>query len=57
MNDPENALDRAPAAAQIAAAGAAGSKDRTSPGQHPVAGGQAGQPASATQAAAGNDPA
>ncbi len=50
MNDPENALDRAPTTAQIAAAGAAGSKDRTSPGQHPVAGGQAGRAAGLSHA-------
>jgi hypothetical protein len=48
MSNSESARDRAPTTEQIAAAGAAGSTDRTSPGQHPLGNGQ---PASATQAA------
>jgi hypothetical protein len=55
MNDSESAQDRAPTTEQIAAAGAAGSKDRTSPGQHPLGDGQTDQPASPTQTAAHSD--
>jgi len=42
-------------ARQIAAAGAVGTNERTSPGQHPPGDGQTEQSASATQAAAGSD--
>ena len=55
MSNSENAQDRAPTTEQIAAAGTAGSADRTSPGQDPPGNGQAGQPASAAQAGAGSD--
>jgi hypothetical protein len=54
MNDSESAQDRAPTTDQIAAAGAVGSNDRTSPGQHPLGDGQTDQPTSATQATAGS---
>jgi hypothetical protein len=50
MSNSENAPDRALTTEQIAAAGTAGSQDRTSPDQRPLADGQ--QPASATQATA-----
>jgi hypothetical protein len=55
MSNSESAQDRAPTTEQIAAAGTAGGTDQTSPGQHPLGNGQAEQPASATQAAAGSD--
>jgi hypothetical protein len=55
MTDSERTQDRATTTEQIAAAGTAGSQDRTSPGQRPPGDGQAGQPASATQAGAGSD--
>jgi len=55
MNDSESAQDMAPTTEQIATAGAAGSKDRTSPGQDPPGDMQTQQPASAQQAAADSD--
>lgn len=55
MNNPESAQDRATTTEQIAAAGAAGAKDRTSPGQHPLGDGQMEPPPSATQAPARSD--
>ena len=55
MTDSESAQDRAPTTEQIAAAGTADGKNRTSPGRHPLADGQTEQPTSATQAAAGSD--
>jgi hypothetical protein len=54
MNDSESAQDRAPTTEQIAAAGAADSKDRASPGQHALGAARTEQPTSAQQAAAGN---
>jgi hypothetical protein len=54
MTDSESAQDRASTTEQIAAAGTA-DKDRTSSGQHPLGDGQAEQPTSAPQAAAGRD--
>ena len=54
MTDAESIPGPAPTTEQIAAAGAAG-KDCASPGQHPPADGQAGQPGSATQPGAGSD--
>ena len=56
MTNSESARDRAPTTEQIAAAGAADSTDRTSPGQRPLAGGQAEQPAPAARAAVSTDP-
>jgi hypothetical protein len=55
MNGSERTQDRATTTEQIAAAGTADSKDRTSLGQRPPGDGQAGQPASPTQAGAGSD--
>ncbi len=55
MTDTESAQDRAPTTEQIAAAGAAGSKDWTGPSQHPSGQVQAEQPASATQTGADSD--
>jgi hypothetical protein len=55
MNDSERTQDRATTTEQIAAAGTAASKDRASLGQRPPGDGQAGQPASATQAGASSD--
>ncbi len=55
MTDSETAPDRAPTTEQIAAAGTANGKDRTSPGQHPSADMQAERQASATQTVAGSD--
>ena len=54
MTDAESTPGPAPTTEQIAAAGAA-STDGASPGQHPPADGQAGQPASATQPGARHD--
>jgi hypothetical protein len=54
MNDSERTQDRATTTEQIAAAGTADSQDGTSPGQRPPGDGQAEQPASATQAGAGD---
>jgi hypothetical protein len=51
MSNSESARDRAPTTEQIAAAGTAGSTDRTSPDQHPLGNGQTGQSGSATQVA------
>ncbi len=56
MSNSESAQDMAPTTEQIAAAGAVGSTDRTSPGQRPLADGQAEQPAPAAHAADGSDP-
>jgi hypothetical protein len=56
MNNSESAQDTAPTTEQIAAAGTAGSTDRTSPRQHPLADGQAQQPAPAAHAAVASDP-
>lgn len=53
MNDSDSTQGRARTTEQIANAGTA-SEDRTSPGQHPLAAAQAGQPAPARQAAAGS---
>lgn len=53
MNDSERRQDGATTTEQVAAAGTA-DHDRTSPGQHPGGDGQAGPPASATQATAGD---
>jgi hypothetical protein len=55
MSNSESAQDMAPTTEQIAAAGTAGSTGRTSPGQHPLADGQAEQPTPAVHAAAGRD--
>jgi hypothetical protein len=55
VNDSESAQDRAPTTEQIAAAGAAGSKDSPSPGQHRLGDAQTEQPAPAQQGAAGSD--
>jgi molecular chaperone GrpE (heat shock protein) len=56
MTDSESAQDRAPTTEQIAAAGNTDGKDRTSPGQHPLADIKTEQPASATKTAADSDP-
>ena len=56
MTGSESAQGRAPTTEQIAAAGTADGKDRTSPGQHPLADMRTAQPASATQTATNSDP-
>jgi hypothetical protein len=55
MSNSESAHDRALTTEQIAAAGTAGSTDRTSPDQQPLGNGQTEQSASATRASAGSD--
>jgi hypothetical protein len=54
MNDSELAQGRATTTEQIAAAGAAGSEDGASPDRRPAGDAQAGQPAAAAQASAGD---